>query len=207
MKALLFLSLTLAATAHADVTHFGITKSPDGKMMTCSSMDDFGRVGYRPLVTTLVAEGEGLRLDTAVANLVCAGTNGKFEFDAWLPYSPIPGHDIYGAPTTEILGQLKLLVTDAQSRILGSIDAGNVAVQALEYHFPLNGSFSRDDLARLDRGETLSVTWEIFQQGIHTVRRGGELIRLGLFTGGSYELSFDLRRNGGKLEVSSLQVR
>lgn len=204
---MLALILSLAVTAHADVSNFNIVKSQDGKILNCASNDDIGRAGYRPLITTMQADGDALKLDTAVANVKCVLKDGHLQFDMRLPSDPVPGHDLDGNPTTEYLAQQKFLVTDRGDNVLGLVAGQNMTMQPLTYRFPVASSFSREDLARLARGETLSVQWEWFMQGTSTVRSGNETIPLGLFTGGSYNLTFKLSRSAGRYLVSDVRLQ
>jgi hypothetical protein len=207
MKKLLLALVLVSAPAFADVSNFSVVKSQDGKTVVCESDSDLGKTGYRPLVTTMQVEGASLKLNTAVASLVCVKKDAKFSFDARHLADPIPGTDLDGAPTTETLSQLKFLVVDRNSQILGQLDAKNDFMQAIEYSFAVESSFPKEDLDRLERGETLHVQWEFFLQGVHSIRRASETIPLGLFTGGSYYLSFDLRQNAGRYEVVNVLLQ
>ncbi len=199
--------LVSTLSAHADVSHFDIVKSQDGKTVVCETDSDLGRAGYRPLITTMRADGEALVLDTAVVALICAKKDGKLDFTLRLPSDPIPGTDLDGNAYSEFLSELKYLVTDANDQIIGSIDGQNVNMQSLEYKLKVASSFSKEDLGRLAKGQTLHVQWSFFLQGTHSIHQNGTVSQLGLFTGGSYDLTFDLVKQNGALKVSGFQLR
>lgn len=207
MKTAFLLLSFLGSFAFAEVSNIDITKSPDGKTVNCITTMDVGRTGYRPLVTTLQPVGSDLKFNTGVASLTCTKKDDRFSFEATRLGIPSRYRDDNGNNVTENFSDLKFLMINSHYDVIAQSDAATEMMQTLEYTVPVASAFTAAEVARLKNGETVHARWEFFLQGLHSVEVNGETLPLGMFTGGSFYINFDLRQNdAGIYEIRNFRL-
>ncbi|MGZ3650196.1 MAG: hypothetical protein ACXVB9_16470 [Bdellovibrionota bacterium] len=193
----------LSPFANADTSNFDIIRSLDGKALNCSSRADVGQLGYGPDNAFVRVDGNALVLGTDISSWLCVENGGNFGFVSFNLGDPVTRPDLDGNPTTVIMKDIKFLMVDRANDVIGSLDGGNANRQGLKYTIPLQRVLGKGDQGRLEKGETVHVTWEFFIQSICSVRTAHGEVPLGLRTGGSFFFNFDLTQDHGNIRVAN----
>jgi len=188
-------SAFLSLSAHArSMSQPELVKSEDGKSAYCQSPSDLNRVAYRPTRPVFGSEGDALKLRLTVANLKCELQQNEVSWAA----NDLRGQDLTG---------FQFVMADGQKNILGAVPASSESLQEMNFSFPIQSSFSREELARLENGETLPVSWEFSLQGTRNVLTEDGLSLENYPVSGSYLLKFSIRKSGPAYVVSNLLLR
>ena len=208
MKRVIVLFFLLSGSAFAtDVGTSGLTKSLDGKTVTCASPADNNTAGYRPLLYTLQIVNGALDFEVGVSSLVCSYANSQGQWISRLFGDPIPTSYNADIPGTIYLDHQEFMVVSENYDTLGTVATENVSLQQLQYTISLQNFLTATEQLRLAAGQTVNRQFEFFIHGTSVVKSGADSISLGMWTGGSYFLDFALVQSHGAVRVKTSQLR
>lgn len=198
---LMFSSFAFAA----EFDNVEVVKSADGKTVYCELATDANNSGYKPLIFTIIPDGDGLKLNLGLAALIChlqkddSVVWGARKFNEPVPYRGF-------VDSTYITENQEFTLVNQRSDILKLVPLANDFMQVMEFTLPMNQILSPSQQQKLDAGQAIRLRWEFFLRGNAYIRTSKELIQLGMRTSGSYYLNFTVRKSGSLIEVKDLRM-
>ncbi len=205
MKWLIVLVTFSSVSLAAQIDDIGVVKSADGKTAYCQSLADAHSAGYKPFISTIVPDDDGLKLNLGMSALICSLQKdgsvawGLRKFNESLPYRNFTG-------ATVTIENQEFVLVNRSSEILQIVPTLNETMQIFEFTVPFSSILSASEQRRLDNGEELYIRWEFFLRGNNVIRDASGVTPIGLRAGGSYYLSFSLKKSGALIEVGNLRM-